>query len=227
MRSSGVVGLEAVVCMLMAIVGLVPVVELSPSSWGVGGSQVENGYVRVIQLETGSPAYRGGLRRNDQITIVEGKKADIGVIDQIRNLPAERALTLFVLRDGQSHEVRIVGVTPRPSGLSYRNPVAPAAGGVAFILALLVFITEPKQPPPRWRPLLLLIFGLILAAAFAVASAAALPSIPLARFSDLPTGGALLPGQGWLGVAAAVLLVFLAANELRLANQGKGEPVDE
>lgn len=77
------------------------------------GTRVRDAVVMVKSVETGSPAQRAGLRRDDQVLSIGGVSAFGSGVGQL--LVPGRSLVVRYLRDGQVRESTVV-VAPRPEG---------------------------------------------------------------------------------------------------------------
>jgi hypothetical protein len=124
-------------------------------------------------------------------------------------------------------QVEVTGAPPLLNGIWYADVGYPIAGVFFLCLGLLIFATASLVPVPLWRSMLSAAVGLGAAIGFFLAlhGDTIFSSYVLWRSGSAPFPGSMATfQQGFLGIAAGVLLVMLAAVELRhgILNPGPG-----
>ncbi|NMD37083.1 MAG: site-2 protease family protein, partial [Christensenellaceae bacterium] len=80
---------------------------------GFFGNSIEG--LKVIEVQSDSPAYIAGLIANDEVLTIEGQSVNDGTINGISNIidnvaAPDKELSISVLRDGKEHDLK---VTPK------------------------------------------------------------------------------------------------------------------
>jgi hypothetical protein len=108
-------------------------------------------------------------------------------------------------------------VQPQLAAIWYADLWYPIAGAVFLALGLFVFATVPLAPAPLWRSIPLAILGLGLAVGFgtALAGASIFTRFLLWQRWPIGSGKEWYFGQGFVGIAAGLLLAVFAVVEVR------------
>jgi membrane-associated protease RseP (regulator of RpoE activity) len=100
------------------------------------GVQVDNGKdgARVLSVSPGGPAAEAGLKENDVIIALDGKKiggenAGRMVVEQMRNVAPDQKVSVVVLRNGKKHDYVIVARPFAHPGHHVFNMRLPEGGG--------------------------------------------------------------------------------------------------
>lgn len=211
---ASLVGWEIIVCLLGAGVSLFPTIIRTNSFWGERGSWSGNSGVAVHTVDFGSPAALAGIQEGDTILAVNDTAIGAGeeLQDILDHLQPGTEVKLKVTRGQQETVLRGVAVEPQLGAIGYWRWQIVA--GLSFLaLGALVMATQPLQSARLWRPSILVVVGLGLAAVILT----------------LPLGWTLvwqMERPDWrlrsqhplleaASIAAAIALVFLAACEIR------------
>ena len=206
---------QLLTCVLGLVASFVPCFSFTSSFWELSLSQLGEGPVRISRVTAGSPAEAAGLLAGDGIEHPGGFD---GVQRDLRSLRPGEKLTFHVVRNNENISVEIVGASPQLAAMWYAHVWYPIAGVLWLALGLLCYATAPLTPPPYWRSMLVAGMGLGLASGFALAliGASALTRFRIWQRWLMGEGDDWSFGQGFLGLAAGILLAILAAAEVRM-----------
>jgi hypothetical protein len=213
--------LQIAACLLGIAAGFVPGISFTGRFWGLGLAQGSFGFdrpedapVRVIQAESGSPAFRAGFRVGDEIQ----KPRTINDVRDAESRMKPGAKQAFAVRRGdQVLAIESDGVAPELAAVWYAGLWYPIAGILFLCIGVLVFATEPMEPTPMWRSIPLTAAGLGIAVGFglAIAFGSVFSRWRVYQRWPMGTGREWYFQQGVVGIAAGVLLAVLAAAEIR------------
>jgi hypothetical protein len=202
-----------------ALAGLVPVVEQTPTFWGLEEfGSIGHGPPWIGRVAADSPAGRAGFRPDDRAVAADGAPMTFERLSNLgRQLKPGEAVRIRVKRAERETDVLARGERPQLGAVYYPTAWHPALGGVCLALGLLVFATQPLRPPPLWRAALVTVVGLATAAGFFVtATAAENPFLNWVLWYRHRSGGAVWQfGQGWVGLGACLVLALAGAWEVR------------
>jgi CysZ protein len=204
---------QLLACALGMVAGFVPGVSFTSNYWSLFHFYMFEVF-RVTEVLPGSPPARDGFRSGDVIVDPKTLEDVKAALDAVQRGEARR----FTVRRGED-EVVIEATPTKPelAAIWYANPWYPIAGGLFLGIGILVFATAPVAPAPWWRSGLVIVAGLGIAVGFAVEMAC---GSVFARFRvyqrwPMGVGDEWYAQQGWIGVAAGVLLACFAAAEIR------------
>jgi hypothetical protein len=158
---------QILVCIIGFAVSLVPSVLYTDPFWGVEGFMDKEPFavdsspgVVLVQIAPDSPAALIGLQRGDRILRVNDKQVDFGTIRRIlKEIHPGESIVVDIERGRQP--LRLAG-SGEPSTLygvlflDWQFVSAP----VFLVLLLVLIATQPLDPPPLWRAIILLLSGL-------------------------------------------------------------------
>jgi hypothetical protein len=220
---ASLVGWQAIVCLAGLGVGLFPTVIRTSPFWGVFGawnSDVPG--VSVYEVLAESPAALAGLQEGDHILAVDQTIVRDGYqLDEIWSRAVPGAPMALRVRRGQE-EVMLSGVAAQPELGAVGYWDWQLVAGMTFLaLGALALATQPMQRGTLWRPIVIAVVGMALAAV--------IPTVDWGwRLLHYKWQDWTLRGQHPLlqaaTIAAAVALVVLAACEVRniLGRRGTG-----
>ena len=205
--------LQLFACFLGLIAGLLPNFSQAVPFWGFSHAIADNEPLIVSEVASGSPADQAGLRRGDSF------QGDYFVVKKrLNSLEAGEKQMFAVNRDGRQIQVELIGGPPDLIGIWYADIGYPIAGAVFLCIGLLIFATASLKPIPLWRPMLTAAIGLGTAIGFFLAlhGDTIYSSFSLLRSGTAPyLASTTTFHQGFLGIAAGVFLLMLAAAEVR------------
>ncbi len=211
-----VVALEAVFLFLGLIVSLVPVQAKRLQFWGSipTWSSAAPDRITIGLLDTTSPLAAAGLKEGDQVVAIDGKPVDepeswSRSVDRLG--PNEEA-KLTVKRGDEERTVTLQGAEQPVEGKMYYHWQIAFAVGCVFFLITLVSTRSLSPRASMWRPMMLIMVGLVGGAVLLFAN---LP----ARYLMFTLTEAInlhsLVWQKYACVAVTFVLIALAALELR------------
>jgi predicted metalloprotease with PDZ domain len=113
------------------------------------GVQVDNGKdgARVLSVSPGGPAAEAGLKENDVIVALDGKKiggenAGRMVVEQMRNVAPDQKVNVVVLRNGKKHDYVIVARPFAYPGHQTFNMRLPEGGAMAGGFGVMPLVRE-------------------------------------------------------------------------------------
>jgi hypothetical protein len=161
-------------CVLVGLVAsFIPVLPKTHSFWGcywAAWTSATTNEVTVTSILPDSPASAAGLAKGDAVLAVDGKPIDgltswVQMIEQLQ--PGQQA-RLLVKHDGEESIRTVKGDEPRWEALMYYHWQLAYAGSCALLLVLLV-ASQPTGPQTSlWRPMVLILAGLVAAWALLV-----------------------------------------------------------
>jgi tRNA A-37 threonylcarbamoyl transferase component Bud32 len=226
-RRSAFAGWQVAVCLLGAAAAAVPQWSMTDPFWGLTGTaQWDDEATRVTEVEPGSPADMAGLRYDDRVARVDGRRYPRGGLGPLlRRLRPGEAAELTVVRDGRTLTLTAVAVEPRLEHVRYFYWQFAAAGGFAALAAVLA--AAGRARPPWWPPALALVAGAGGAVALAAAPEWLNASTVLRRDWAIAHPPVLYGTLKWAVAAVAAVLGLLGAAELRRRHTPAAAPVEE
>ena len=159
----GLHGSTILVCLVGFAASLAPAVVYTDPFWGVRGffDSRDSPGVILLEVDSGSPAASAGLRRGDRVVTVNGSRVEMGSFRQLlAGIRPEKSVTLDVKRGEQDVRCVTKGEIPRPEAvlfLDWQFVSAPTF----LLLFLILFATQPLEPPPLWRGMVVALGGLV------------------------------------------------------------------
>ena len=163
----GLCASQILVCLIGFSASLVPAIVYTDPFWGVDGfmdkelfALQDSAGVIVTQVAPGSPAASAGLRNGDRIVTVNRKQAEFGTFRQLLlNIQPGEPVTLDVKRSGQELRLAWKGQVPTLESVLFLDWQFVSVP-VFLVLLLVLVATQPLDPPPLWRGILVLLGGL-------------------------------------------------------------------
>jgi len=164
----GIVGAEAGVLLLGLIVSLVPVEAKTLAFWGSLRSWNSQAPDRILidMVDPSSPLGKAGFKDHDQVVAIDGKPVD-GLESWNRTvdrLQQGQEAKLTVKRDDEERTIMLKGVESHVEGMMYYHWQIAFAIGSVFYLAMLIFTRSLSPKASMWRPMMLIMVGLCVAA---------------------------------------------------------------
>jgi hypothetical protein len=157
-----------------AVIGLaaslIPVLPKTKPFWGCNRTWtgMSPKSIGINDVLPDSPAAAAGLKNGDIVTLINGKPFNdvIAWDDMVERLQAGQEAQLKVERFAEETVVlTIKGAEPQQEAVMYYDWQLGFAGGCAAFVLLLA-ATQPLRPlPSLWRPILLILSGLVAIAA--------------------------------------------------------------
>jgi serine/threonine protein kinase len=207
-------------CLLGACAGLVPGgISYTGSDWGSKFFywNVPDSPMTVTDVESGSPAEKTGFLVGDVLKSKDGATNIHPSSHQAGYVVGEKH-TYTVERAGKEVMLTSIATPPQVAVIWYEDITCPINGALFLCLGIVVFATGSLVPPPLWRSISVTIAGLVIAIGWGWATAAAGFADRVAiyqRWAWLDTAWDYWLPEGLIGLAAAVLVAFLGAVQIR------------
>jgi hypothetical protein len=194
-RLVSLVVIEMLVCFAGLAVSLVPMLVYSDPFWGVEGfvdkDIFESGNppgIVVRQLSSESPAALAGLRMGDRVISVNGKEVQFETFRyQMRKIRSGARVAFDVKRGEQMLKLEYQTESPTLDGivlLDWQFVSAP----IFLAFFVLCLATQPLDPPPLWRAILVTHAGMsVMTVAVVFELTHGIPWTPIWRSRTLST----------------------------------------
>ena len=206
--------LRLLMCCVGMFTGLRPCFSYNSSFWELEFSQFGDAPVNVDRVTPDSPAYQAGLRPGDRI--VHPGHFDELQSELIQLLPSEKLI--FVVRRAETEStLEVIGSTPHLAAVWDAHWWYPVAGGIFFVLGLLLFGTAPLKPAPYWRSTFVAGAAFLTAVGFVYAIAVESPFTRISIWQTwiMGNGSEWSFGQGIIGIITCLALSIVAMIEMR------------
>jgi hypothetical protein len=225
---------EILVCLVGFAASVVPEFSYSDSVWGVHSFADKMPFVTdptpgvfVTHVALNSPVAAAGLKEGDYLLAVSGKPVEFATLrERLHAIQSGETVTFDVKRNGA--DLQLVARAPAPSlegvlVLDCQFVSAP----VFLVLFLLLVATQPLEPPPLWREIVVTLGGLaVLVVAVVVELTRFIPWTIVRQWLTVTNGPpprlhySLLGVVSLAGLALAVLGAFsIRAHLVRKANR--------
>jgi hypothetical protein len=197
------------------LASLVPAIVYTDPFWGVDifvdkelFATGDSPGVIVIQLASGFPAVSAGLQNRDRILKINGKEVEFATFRQVLlDVQPEEPVTLDVRRGDKELRLAYQGEIPALEGVLFLDWQFVSAP-IFLVLFLILVATQPLDPPPLWRALLVILGGLAVVTVLVVIEATQfVPWTPVWRSKGVAHGPP--PALHYL-LASVVLVAGLA-----------------
>jgi hypothetical protein len=212
--------LQRLLCLLGAIIGLLPGFSFTAPFWGLNlmegdlSAMLGDGRVRVIDVAPGSPAEQVGFRARD-LFLSPARFADV---QAARDSAQLGQVQQFRIQRGEEEVPIVAGGTPSElAAIWYASPWLPISGLLFGGMGTLISLTAKHVPAPRWRSIVVMTTGAVLTVALGIATATGSVFSRWRVYQKWPmgTGAEWDFHQGLLGMLAALFLCLCAALEMR------------
>jgi hypothetical protein len=174
----------------------------------------EDRRVRVTEVQPGSPAARAGFRAGDIIQKPETFDAVRAALAAVERGEKQT----FSIKRGET-EVALEPTRPDQeiAAVWYAHLWYPIAGALFLYIGILVFATSPLTPVPLWRAILVTVAGVAIAGGFGLdlVRGTLFSRFRIYQRWPMGTGDEWYFQQGFVGIAAGILLAMFAAAEIR------------